>query len=84
MDTLLLQTISVASSQQRKGRTARTCHGVYYPLFTQEEYSRFRQYGVPEIQRVELLGFVLQALRLGFTLDGDGPSAFPYLDEPGI
>lgn len=78
MTQLLIEPISKASANQRKGRAGRVRSGVCYRLYSEEQFAQRPDYAVPEIQRVGLAGVILQmkALRLGRV------DAFPFLDPP--
>jgi ATP-dependent helicase HrpA len=75
---LLVEPISRASADQRKGRAGRVRSGVCYRLYEQDDYMQRAAFSAPEIQRVGLAGVILQmkALHLGKI------EAFTFLDPP--
>ncbi len=75
---LLIEAISRASADQRKGRAGRVQSGVCYRLYDKEEYENRASHTTPEIQRVGLSGVVLQMKTLGLGRVED----FPFLDPP--
>jgi ATP-dependent helicase HrpA len=75
---LLVEPISRASADQRKGRAGRTRSGVCFRLYEAGEYAGRPAYTDPEILRVGLAGVILQMKALGIgELEG-----FPFLDPP--
>src|SRR5688572_24938381 len=64
---LLVEEVSKASADQRKGRCGRTASGVCFRLYEEEDYETRPLYTDPEIQRVGLAGVILRmmSLRLG-------------------
>ena len=75
---LLVEPISRASADQRKGRCGRTESGVCFRLYEEQDYATRPAHTDPEIQRVGLAGVILRmkALRLGDI------ESFPFLDPP--
>jgi ATP-dependent helicase HrpA len=75
---LLVEPISRASADQRKGRCGRTESGVCFRLYDEADYTSRPAHTDPEIKRVSLAGVILRmkALRLGDIED------FPFLDPP--
>ena len=75
---LLVEEISRASADQRKGRCGRVQSGVCFRLFPEQDYLTRPAYTDPEIKRVGLAGVILRmkALRLGPIED------YPFLDPP--
>jgi len=75
---LLVEPISKASADQRKGRCGRTESGVCFRLYEQQDYETRPAYTDPEIKRVGLAGVILRmkALRLGDV------ATYPFLDPP--
>ena len=66
MESLTTTTISQASADQRSGRAGRIRNGKAYRLYTRESFEReMRPASVPEIQRSNLAGMVLQLKALG-------------------
>lgn len=43
-----------AQAKQRRGRIGRTAPGICYHLFTEEEFNKFRDYPMPEIQKTDI------------------------------
>lgn len=61
MSLLVEDWVSIASSQQRKGRAGRVRPGMYYALYTRDRFEhKMRKYQLPEMQRVPLEELVLQ------------------------
>ncbi|MDX2090714.1 MAG: ATP-dependent RNA helicase HrpA [Kofleriaceae bacterium] len=75
---LLVEPVSRASADQRKGRCGRTESGVCFRLYEEQDYASRAAYTDPEIKRVSLAGVILRmkTLRLGDI------EAFPFLDPP--
>ncbi len=75
---LLIEPISKASADQRKGRCGRTANGVCFRLYDEEAYLSRPGHTDPEIKRISLAGVILRmkALRLGDI------ERFPFLDPP--
>ncbi len=75
---LLVEEVSRASADQRKGRCGRVQSGVCFRLFPEQDYLTRPAYTDPEIKRVGLGGVILRmkALRLGPIED------YPFLDPP--
>ncbi len=75
---LLVEPISRASADQRKGRCGRTANGICFRLFEEQDFETRPPYTDPEIKRVGLAGVILRmkALRLGDV------ATFPFLDPP--
>ncbi|HET7503177.1 MAG TPA: ATP-dependent RNA helicase HrpA [Kofleriaceae bacterium] len=75
---LLVEPISKASANQRKGRCGRTASGVCFRLYEEQDFESRPAHTDPEIQRVSLAGVILRmkALRLGDI------ERFPFLDPP--
>ncbi|KAG0091246.1 ATPdependent RNA helicase [Podila epicladia] len=66
METLTTTAISQASADQRSGRAGRIKNGKAYRLYTEDCFQKnMRQVSVPEIQRSNLAGMVLQLKALG-------------------
>jgi len=75
---LLIEPVSRASADQRKGRCGRTANGVCFRLYEEQDYDTRPAYTDPEIKRVGLAGVILRmkTLRLGDV------ESFPFLDPP--
>ncbi|KAK9846930.1 hypothetical protein WJX84_012141 [Apatococcus fuscideae] len=78
LEALLVAPISQASAQQRAGRAGRVRPGHCLRLCTQEAFSQLQQATVPEMQRSELAGTVLQLKALGI----DNMMRFHWLAPP--
>ncbi len=75
---LLIEPVSRASADQRKGRCGRTASGVCFRLYDESDFNARPAYTDPEILRVGLAGVILRMKSLGL---GD-VAAFPFLDPP--
>ncbi|MGE3767526.1 MAG: ATP-dependent RNA helicase HrpA [Kofleriaceae bacterium] len=75
---LLVEPVSRASADQRKGRCGRTQSGVCFRMYEESDYNTRAAHTDPEIKRISLAGVILRmkTLRLG---DID---RFPFLDPP--
>src|SRR6185312_3820122 len=75
---LLVEDISRASADQRKGRCGRVESGVCFRLYEQQDFESRPAFTDPEIKRVSLAGVILRmaTLRLGDIRE------FPFLDPP--
>jgi len=75
---LLVEPVSQASANQRKGRCGRTESGVCFRLYEEQDFVSRPAFTDPEIKRVGLAGVILRmkALRLGDI------ESFPFLDAP--
>ncbi len=78
MDRLRLVPISRASADQRAGRAGRTGPGVCVRLWDEPSHRARAAHTVPEIERVDLCGAVLQLFALGES----GFAEFPWLTPP--
>ncbi|KAG0223909.1 hypothetical protein BGW42_005486 [Actinomortierella wolfii] len=79
METLTTTAISQASAQQRSGRAGRMRNGKAYRLYTSSVYTdQMRPASVPEIQRSNLAGLVLQLKALGI----ENVLRFDYFTSP--
>jgi len=75
---LLVEPISQASADQRKGRAGRTRSGVCFRLYPRTDFEARPAFTDPEIFRVGLAGAILQMKALGL---GE-LSSFAFLDPP--
>jgi ATP-dependent helicase HrpA len=75
---LLIEPVSQASADQRKGRCGRVSAGICVRLYSEESYAARPRFTDPEILRANLASVILQmkALRLGDVQD------FPFLEPP--
>ncbi len=75
---LLVEPVSQASANQRKGRCGRTESGVCFRLYEEHDFASRPAHTDPEIKRVGLAGVILRmkSLRLGDI------ESFPFLDPP--
>ncbi|NXT79966.1 DHX33 helicase, partial [Zapornia atra] len=64
LEVLAVQRVSKAQAWQRSGRAGREDSGVCYRLYTEDEFEKFDQMTIPEIQRCNLSSVVLQLLAL--------------------
>ncbi len=78
MTQLLVEPVSRASADQRKGRAGRVRSGVCYRLYDEDDFGNRAPYAIPEIQRVGLAGVILQMKALGL----GRVESFPFLDPP--
>ena len=76
--TLLLEPISRASADQRKGRAGRTAPGTCHRLWTVIGHKSREERNTPEIQRSDLAEVVLLLHSLGIR----EAAAFDWLDKP--
>ncbi|KAL7838138.1 hypothetical protein AOLI_G00265420 [Acnodon oligacanthus] len=65
LEVLAVQRVSKAQAWQRAGRAGREDSGSCYRLYTEEEFDNLVNMTVPEIQRCNLAGVILQLLALG-------------------
>ncbi|MFN0246054.1 MAG: ATP-dependent RNA helicase HrpA [Kofleriaceae bacterium] len=75
---LLVEPVSRASADQRKGRCGRTQNGVCFRMYEEPDYNARAAHTDPEIKRISLAGVILRmkTLRLGDI------EKFPFLDPP--
>jgi ATP-dependent helicase HrpB len=76
--TLLLEEISRASADQRKGRAGRTAPGTCRRLWTESNHLNRPERNTPEIQRADLAEIVLLLHSLGIRKAAE----FDWLDKP--
>jgi ATP-dependent helicase HrpB len=76
--TLLLEPISRASADQRKGRAGRTAPGTCHRLWTASGHKNREERNTPEIQRSDLAEVVLLLHSLGIR----EAATFDWLDKP--
>ena len=80
ISTLLLEPISRASADQRKGRAGRTAPGKCYRLWTESAHLDRPERNTPEIQRSDLAETVLLLHSLGIKQ----ATQFDWLDKPDL
>ncbi|HEY8994577.1 MAG TPA: ATP-dependent helicase HrpB [Lacunisphaera sp.] len=78
INTLLIEKISVASSDQRAGRAGRTAPGVCVRLWTEREHAQRPLQELPEVKRLDLAEVVLTLKAAGI----DDIANFPWLEKP--
>jgi len=78
INTLLIEKISVASSDQRAGRAGRTAPGVCVRLWTEREHAKRPLQELPEVKRLDLAEVVLTLKAAGI----DDIANFPWLEKP--
>ncbi len=76
--------ISKAQAKQRAGRAGRTMDGICYRLYTEEEFSRFNDYPIPDIRKQDLTSETLDLMLLPYVNNvGDlKKKVFEELMEP--
>uniref|UniRef100_A0A3P8R7H9 ATP-dependent RNA helicase DHX33 n=1 Tax=Astatotilapia calliptera TaxID=8154 RepID=A0A3P8R7H9_ASTCA len=65
LEVLAVQRVSKAQAWQRAGRAGREDSGFCYRLYTEQEFDNLVPTTVPEIQRCNLAGVMLQLMALG-------------------
>jgi len=78
INTLLIEKISVASSDQRAGRAGRTAPGVCVRLWTEREHAQRPLQELPEVKRLDLAEVVLTLKAAGI----DDIYGFPWIEKP--
>jgi ATP-dependent helicase HrpB len=78
INTLLIEKISVASSDQRAGRAGRTVPGICLRLWTEREHAQRPLQELPEVKRLDLAEVVLTLKAAGI----DDIGNFPWLEKP--
>jgi ATP-dependent helicase HrpB len=78
INSLLLEQISRASAEQRKGRAGRTAPGTCWRLWTESGHLNRPERNTPEIQRSDLAEVVLLLHSLGIRK----AAGFDWLDKP--
>lgn len=83
MDILQVAPTSQASATQRTGRAGRTRPGRCYRLYSEHAFdNRMLKNPLPEIQRCDMSGPILDILVLRRDPRVDELMTFPYLDPP--
>ena len=78
INTLLIEKISIASSDQRAGRAGRTAPGIGLRLWTEREHAQRPLQELPEVKRLDLAEVVLTLKAAGI----DDIGNFPWLEKP--
>ena len=78
IESLVVTPVSRASARQRAGRAGRIRSGKTYRLYTQEAFDKLPATTIPEMQRSNLAGIILQMKALGI----DNVLRFPFLSPP--
>ena len=78
IECLKEQTISRASSEQRKGRAGRTGPGICFRMYSEKTYDSFQEYTTPEIHRLSMESTLLQII----SLQGANWRNFAWLEDP--
>jgi ATP-dependent RNA helicase DDX35 len=79
IESLVVAPVSRASANQRAGRAGRMQSGKAYRLYTEEAYTNdLPATNIPEMQRSNLAGVILQMKALGI----DNVLRFPFLSPP--
>ena len=78
IESLVVTPVSQASAKQRAGRAGRVRSGKAYRLYTQEAFDQLPASTIPEMQRSNLAGVILQMKALGI----DNVLRFPFLSPP--
>lgn len=80
LESLKLTTISKSQALQRTGRSGRVGSGSCYRLYTEEDFAVMPNDPVPEIQRCNLDGVLLQLISIGIK----DVESFDFLERPDI
>lgn len=75
---LLVENVSQAAANQRKGRCGRIAEGVCYRLYSEDDFNNRTEHTDPEILRTSLASVILRASALGF----GNIDEFPFVDPP--
>ena len=78
LDTLLVERISVASADQRRGRAGRTAPGRCYRLWSRAEEHAMSAFTAPEVRRIDLAGPALEVRAFA----GRSAAEFDWLEAP--
>ena len=78
INTLLIEKISITSSDQRAGRAGRTAPGIGLRLWTEREHAQRPLQELPEVKRLDLAEVVLTLKAAGI----DDIGNFPWLEKP--
>jgi len=80
LQRLPIEPISRASASQRSGRAGRLFPGLCVRLFSQADHDLRPEFTVPEVQRANLSGVVLQLSAIGL----GAAEHFPWIDPPSL
>lgn len=80
LEVLAVQRVSKAQAWQRTGRAGREDSGSCYRLYTEDEYDNLIPMTVPEIQRCNLAGVMLQLMALGIP----DVMNFDFMSKPSL
>ncbi|MGQ0622480.1 MAG: ATP-dependent RNA helicase HrpA [Panacagrimonas sp.] len=75
---LHIEPVSQAAANQRAGRCGRVAPGICVRLYAEDDFATRDAFTIPEVQRSNLAGVILQMAALGL---GD-VDHFPWVDEP--
>lgn len=78
INTLLIEKISRAAAEQRRGRAGRTAPGRCLRLWSEPEQHGRAPHEIPEIRRIDLAEIVLTLKAQGIA----DPTTFPWLEAP--
>ncbi|KAG1714843.1 ATP-dependent RNA helicase DHX33 [Nymphon striatum] len=78
LSLLKVQKISKAQAWQRSGRAGRQSSGKCFRLYTEQDYETMRLQTIPEIQRCNLSGVVLELVAIGIK----NLANFDFMDKP--
>lgn len=78
VEMLCVQPVSKAQARQRCGRAGREGPGVCYRLYTEQSFEELPEHTIPELQRCNLTGVVLELLALGL----NNILSFDFMDPP--
>ena len=78
VDQLLIEPVSQASANQRSGRCGRVADGIFFRLYSEEDFARRSAFTDSEIMRTNLAAAILRmkSLKLGDV------RAFPFVQAP--
>jgi len=83
-ELLVIEFISKASANQRRGRVGRTKPGFVYRIYTQEEYNKMPDYTTPEISKGNIEDVLLKILNMLENFDSDNLEFIDPLNEKNV